>query len=153
MSKTFISASTDRVLVVEGYHGAPYLEIVDGGGDMKSFRLDKSDAPAVALAILEAAGVEPDREPLECQVSLGTIVADLQGTIQYAEALASANREQAELEAEALELFNTLQTEIHGNLGPNWVPVTEFPNIETKRKWLAVARKSRELNKELTNGR
>lgn len=146
MSKTFKSEEPDnRELEVGVLCGSPRLLVKDFDGDNKGFIFGKADAPALALAILEAAGVEPDREPLECQVSLGTIVADLQGTIQYAEALASANREQAELEAEALELFNTLQTEIHGNLGPNWVPVTEFPNIETKRKWLAVARKSREL--------
>lgn len=106
-------------------------------------------APALALAILEVAGyTECDKMARDVARShFGDAVESLAvGVGEQVRATAEA-KEQAELEAEALELFNTLQTEIHGNLGPNWIPVTEFPSNETKRKWLAVARKSRELSK------
>lgn len=107
----------------------------------KTFFLNPSEAPALALAILEAAGVEPDREPLECQVSLGTIVADLQATIKHGEALAAAARERAELEAEALMLANSAVLAV-GN--PPY-PSIEHMSDTSLRKWLAVARKAREL--------
>lgn len=98
-----------------------------------------SKSPAKqALEILERAGYKAPRYLADAEHPLELIVADLQHCVE---------QEQAELEAEALELFNTLQVEIHGILGPNWVPVTEFPNFETKRKWLAVARKAREMRK------
>lgn len=101
----------------------------------------------IALAILETAGVEPDREPLECQVSLGTIVADLQGAIEYAEALASANREQAELEAEALGLLNAYLHSADTRLYATWEEVVEVSK-RMAEDWLAVARKAREIGAE-----
>ena len=87
---------------------------------------------------------------MACQVSLGTIVADLQGTIQYAEALASANREQAKLETEALELFRAFQRVRTDGV---FVSVPSFASLSEPQQadWLAVARRARELKKESPN--
>ncbi|KUM31606.1 hypothetical protein AQ436_00250 [Arthrobacter sp. EpRS66] len=148
MSKTFKSAVTrtgSRNLLVStdiGMDAGFFLEVQDRHEGTHAICFENRTAPALALAVLEAAGVEPDREPLECQVSLGTIVADLQGTIRYAEALASANREQAELEAEALELFNICAEAQGHSTSDSWETVRP---IERKDAWLAVARKAREI--------
>lgn len=145
MSKTFKSASSERkVRIWEANLGVAVCVEDPITNETTSTQIAPSDAPALALAILEAAGVEPDREPLECQVSLGTIVADLQETIQYAEALASAHREQAELEAEALGLLNAYLHSADTRLYATWEEVVEVSK-RMAEDWLAVARKAREI--------
>lgn len=56
-TKTFKSASSGRVLEVE--RGAATVDLFIGkAGSFKCFEVNLADAPALALAILEAAGVK-----------------------------------------------------------------------------------------------
>lgn len=134
----------DRTLEVHENGNKISVHIVGRMNEIE-IKIAPSDVPALALAILETAGFEEDTE------NFGTAVHELGLAIKEQRYIAAEAKEQAELEAEALALFNTLQTEIHGTLGPNWAHVTEFPSGETKRKWLAVARKAREMRSE-SNG-
>lgn len=99
--------------------------------------LAPSDAPALALVILEAAGVKP--YALGKRTYLGTAVVNLQAEVSEQEERSAEAKEQAELEGEALALRNAL----HG------ASETDFPTwpgeSEAKENWLAVARKAREL--------
>lgn len=149
-SKTFKSAGNPEatISVVPSADGVRTVHV--HGIEASGVTVPREDAPALALAILEAAGVEPDREPLECQVSLGTIVADLQDTIRHGEALAAAAKERAELEAEALELLNAFSSE-HSKcnaFSSEYSECESFDEIPNPEDWLAVARRAREMRAE-----
>lgn len=58
MSKTFKSSLTDRMLEVEVYHDSPHIAITGAGLPHSGFFFKSTDAPALCLAILEAAGHE-----------------------------------------------------------------------------------------------
>ena len=92
---------------------------------------DSTTAPALALAILEAAGVEESSDAGVAAGYLRSHMTELERATAEAEA-------QAKLEAEALELYKTYWS---GN-------VTGFSNEPNRDDWLAVARRAREINKE-----
>lgn len=110
----------------------------------KTFFLDPSEAPALALAILEAAGVEAT--PNAGAIALGTVVSDLQRLIAEQERATAEARELAELEAEALELLN-VRRKFEGIEQAD--ALDDMPKA-TRDIWLAVARRARELAKEAT---
>ncbi|MGP4995535.1 hypothetical protein [Glutamicibacter ardleyensis] len=152
-SKTFEGVDGTRLLHIKNLGKHVTMSIEVPGQVHMGITFDPASIPALALAELEAAGfeaqfsapgtyVDGDHAQME---NVGQTIKDY---LSIKDAETAEVKEQAELEAEALELFNTLQTEIHGNLGPNWIPVTEFPSGETKRKWLAVGRKAREMRAE-----
>lgn len=143
MSKTFENTHT--------VHGKMTVR-EDGGCVSVSVNMDSpsdtiihispSDAPALALAILEAAGW-PECEPTSVT---HTILSDLNRVVELQERVTAEAKEQAELEAEALVLFSA------SRLSYETVPSFDgYPNL--KLSWLAVARKAREMAKEATNGR
>lgn len=97
-----------------------------------------SDAPALALAVLEAAGW-----PEEASNSVThSIMTGLSDVLSIQERIATEAKEQAELEAEALELWASFQG----------LPADQytFANLEdhAQRCWLAVARRAREMRAE-----
>ncbi|MGO2030621.1 MAG: hypothetical protein ACTH2A_06710 [Glutamicibacter ardleyensis] len=113
----------------------------------RAIDLAPSDAPALALAILEAAGVEPSsphyglNDSPEWNVRWASHY--LGRSIELTEAKTAEAKEQAELEAEALDLFNLWLA------GFNYEGYSEWTgeNAELKGVWLAVARKAREMRK------
>lgn len=144
-SKTFKSTMTDsRELEVDVIFSNPRLLIKESGNGRSGFVFAPSDAPALALAILEAAGVEAT--PMATSVAFGTVVADLQRLIAEQERATAEARERAELKAEALELFKA-----SGAYGSDRL-FLKFSDLEetTQSAWLAVARRARELAKEAT---
>lgn len=104
----------------------------------KSFIFDNTTAPALALAILEAAGT-----PMNLDVSLGKALYHLDAHVTLQDKATAEAKEQAELEAEALDLFNLWLA------GFNYEGYSEWTgeNAELKGVWLAVARKAREMRK------
>lgn len=145
MSKTFKSAGSDnRELEVDVLFGNPRLLIKDFDGGIKGFIFGKADAPALALAILEAAGVVPENrvfregsdEHLQC------IAYDLTRYLDKSAERAVEVMELAELEAEALELLNAAIRQGDGAI------YDSFSRIPTPDLWLAVARKAREMRAE-----
>ena len=105
----------------------------------KSFMFDNTTAPALCLAILEAAGHVCDAcSDNDADVAMEWLHSEIaRQAKQSAEAKA-----QAELESEALELLNASR---ESNRRPT---VETFEGFEsTKQSWLAVARKAREMRK------
>lgn len=110
--------------------------------------LEKSAGAHAALAILEAAGVEARHHSAyengtpEAMERIAQALAD---EIGIAEAATAEAKEQAELEAEALELCNA-----HRSAEPGCEPLSEWAGSvweESKQHWLAVARRAREMRK------
>ena len=151
MSKTFNSADDGaRQLTVDRLVGDPRLLISDAAGCRVGFRMAPSDAPALCLAILEAAKVPMQGDfnnPIEgTSVHLSFIAQHLERYVVEAEERAAADADRVKLEQEALRLYNAAVT-----IGDPWeASKTSFDQIPEHRheKWLAVARAARELNKE-----
>lgn len=100
---------------------------------------DSTTAPALALAILEAAGwPEEDHNSIT-----HSIMASLGDVIHIQERITAEAEAQAELEAEALELYNVCMTG-HSLSSFNGLGGT------LRDQWLAVARRAREMAKEAT---
>lgn len=113
------------------------VQFMDGDHVLKSFYYKKSDAPAQALAILEAAG---GRDSLG--IDVGNAMTDLREYVTEQERVTAEAKEQAELEAEGYALYFA------------WVESTGSSAIAdslndmhrlAKDQWLAVARRAREM--------
>lgn len=136
INKTFNSDSTDGRALEVGRNGErTWLNIREFDLENTMFILAPSDAPALALAILEAAG---GRDALG--IDVGNAMIDLHECVSEQERANAEAKEQEELEAEALELFNTSRLE-RGLDELDWVRVTPRERAE----WLAVARRAREI--------
>lgn len=97
---------------------------------------DSTTAPALALAILEAAGYSGADHN-----SFGMAVHQLNiGLIEQERDTAEAEAK-AKLEAEALELFKTL-------MGVKGYENFTWSEVASKDEWLAVARRAREMRPE-----
>ena len=145
-SKTFKSVWNDRtrLIHVRSVDEGVNIQVSDAvWAEQYGGTIAPSDAPALALAILEAAGHEGDAK----KVGIGTIEGQFanavfhlrRGLVRQERATAEAEA-QAELEAEALRLANEFY-------GTDW---DFFPCSRTveMQQWLAVARRAREINKE-----
>lgn len=102
----------------------------------KTFFLNPSEAPALCLAILEAAGAHKDSQDF-----LGGAVEQLKFHIGEQERITAEAKEQAELEAEALELYNAFSPDRK---------LSRISEAGYPERWLAVARRARALAKEAT---
>lgn len=107
----------------------------------KSFMFDNTTAPALCLAILEAAGHVRDA----CSDNDADVAMEWLHSAIARQAKQSAEaKEQAELEAEALELYNTWR-EVNA-----YEALSSFSDgapIGAMAEWLAVARRAREMRK------
>lgn len=136
-SKTFKSALDSPVTLEverETHPAGVYVSI-----GQSTILLAASDAPALSLAILEAAGAHKDSQDF-----LGGAVEQLKFHIGEQERITAEARERAELEAEALMLANSAVLAV-GN--PPY-PSIEHMSDTSLRKWLAVARRAREMRAE-----
>lgn len=112
---------------------------IAGEGDCLNMFLAPSDAPAIALAILEAAGFVGDET-----MFTGLAVANLRDHIEEQERVTAVAKEQAELEAEAVRLANAGR---EASVEYERESVLNFHDLDTEF-WLAVARKAREMRAE-----
>lgn len=139
MSKTFDSATNNgtEVCIGDGIGSTTFhLMIRDVGATVGKvgIYLPASEAPALALAILEVAGFVGDETLFS-----GLAVANLRDHIEEQERVTAEAKEQAELEAEALELFKAAFPRLIDE---------QFLSTEQAELWLRVARKAREMAKE-----
>ena len=144
-SKSFKSAfSPDKVLRITGSPERICLAQRYRNDAESLVFIDSSAVPALALAILEAAGVEAVPFDEGTDTEPGHAVWALRHHVQEAEAKAAEARERAELEAEALELLN-----IHreAQAAGAYDKLDEVPS-NAKACWLAVARRAREMRAE-----
>jgi len=141
-SKTFKSAlSANELSVRRASDGLVTLYF-----ETSNIHLDPSDAPALALAVLEAAGVKASFDPdatFGTAEHLGHIQDHLQDYVNAQERAAVEAKERAELEAEALDYWKAFN---------NATDLVSFDDIqwsdllpESQAKWLAVARRAREM--------
>ncbi|WP_417372975.1 hypothetical protein [Glutamicibacter protophormiae] len=143
-SKTFKSTATNRTLTVEGHFNGEFAVVFSDDSSL-DLMLQGGDAPALALAILEAAGVKG--------TSTGGLithdrvaVTNLKIHIEKQAKRTAEAKEQAKLEAEALELLNAEREEF------SCTPVRDLSEVPARdqRAAIAVARRARELAKEAT---
>lgn len=139
MSKTFENVHTEyggsMIVREEGDCVSVSINMVNPSDT--SIHIAPSDAPALALAILEAANHDMGSE-----VSLAVEYLE-----RYTEAVAEKEaeaKEQAKLEAEALELCDSAR-HAHGRF-----KIGNFGLMKDAEKttWLAVARRAREMRAE-----
>lgn len=147
-SKTFEGVDGTRLLHIKnlGKHVAMSIEVP--GQVHMGITFDPASIPALALAELEAAGFE-DSSSGGRITGARIAVGDLRRHVANLERAAADAKEQAELEAEALELANSAVLVV-GN--PPYPSIGHMSDTSL-RKWLAVARKARAMAKEATNGR
>ncbi|MGP9528616.1 hypothetical protein [Glutamicibacter sp. AOP5-A2-18] len=144
-SKTFKNAEGYNIqLSVSKCDGMVEISILYPNGDEHTTSISPSDAPALALAILEAAGVTETDSPYMQEAA-----DNLRAYILIEEKVAAEAKEQAELEAEALELLRASQC-IRTDGMYAYVPSFAELSDPSKTKWLAVARKAREMAKDAT---
>lgn len=140
--KSFLGENGSRRLHVDRRPEGTNLWVSDNSWESDyGITIAPSEAPALALAILEAAGVTEADSPYMHEAA-----DNLRAYILIEEKVSAEARERAELEAEALELLNA-HREATGN------PLAESLDgllYNAKETWLAVARRARELAKEAT---
>lgn len=145
-SKTFESIDQTRQLHVKPLDKHVTLVINYKHAGRSGLTISHSDAPALALAILEAAGVEASFDPdatYGTAEQLGHIQDHLHEYVNAQERAAAEAREQAELEAEALELLNAF------SLATGGVPIDSFEGRSmSKPGWIDAARRAREMRNE-----
>lgn len=107
--------------------------------------ISDGDAPAIALAILEAAGVlaKQDRYTTGTPEHLQSLTYRLKQYVKTVEQRAKAAAEQESLGAEALVLLNAMRADggVHGPAS-SW----EGPHGQAREMWVAIARAARELH-------
>lgn len=148
MSKVIKSAFEDssyRLEVCKNV-GAEHVSlwIIGGGEHATSIAIADKDIPSLMLALGEAAGVVPKWDGWSengTPEHLAHILSHLQQYVDAQEAIAAQVEETAKLEAEALELCNVVVT----SWGNPPYPSVQHMGKETLNRWIAVARKAREL--------
>ena len=154
MSKTFKEIDPDRTLKVfrHGAKEGAWIQMHRAGDwNTHTFTIAPSDAPALCLAILEAAGVKPfnpEDVPYNFQERTGDMGPANMAAFMLAEHVetqakrAAAEADRVALEAEAFKLRKAY---LEGRAGyDSWNELTDAE----RDQWLAVARAARELNKE-----
>ena len=138
MSKTFKSAHTKRNIEIAR---SPLGDVAIAMSDIMSrdIVLNKTCAPAIALAILEAAGIEAipfDEGP---ETIPGHAVWALRHHVQELEAKAKEAADQKVLKAEAFTLYSAapFRSGVHS---------FELLSDGAKVQWLSIARASRDLH-------
>ncbi|WP_404285412.1 hypothetical protein [Glutamicibacter arilaitensis] len=113
----------------------------------KTFFLNPTDAPALALATLETAGVteHDEHETLLTNTHFAKAMYHLRCGIEEEERATAEANEQAKLEAEALELYNACKFpgEIT-RIAKNWDEIETGEDVRTM--WANVARRAREMS-------
>lgn len=145
--KTFQSITNpDTTCRVRGFGDSGVELFHRNGGITLGSLIAPSDAPALALAILEAAGYKEEQgnETTEAAHHFGMSMLHLRYGIKEQEYITAEAEAQAKLEAEALELCDSAR-HAHGRF-----KIGNFGLMKDAEKttWLAVARRAREINKE-----
>lgn len=139
MTKTFMTATgANRQLQIKRSDDAVMIRQFDPEfhtHQAKTFFLNPSEAPALCLSILEAAGHKASPNG-----SFSVAACYLRQGIKEQERATAEAEELAELESEALELRN----EFTGRTATEWA----YPTTTAKEGWLAVARRAREMRNE-----
>lgn len=151
MSKTFKSDNELAKTISAHRWNDRFLVEIEDPKHLIAINLSDNNAPALALAILEAAGVEASSPHYgandDPHWNLRWASHHLGRSIELIEAKVAEAREQAELEAEALELWRAFQSSrvdgVHASL-PTFATLPDGGKVI----WLAVARKAREMRAE-----
>lgn len=140
-SKTFESIDQTRQLHVKPLDKHVTLVINYKDAGRSGLTISHSDAPALALAVLEAAGCDWDRGRI---TNLGQAFSWLDKEVKQQERAATEAKEHAELEAEALGLAKAGCEAVGDESAQNLSDMTD----KDQRFFLAVARRAREMSNE-----
>ena len=143
MSKTFSNAGGNRdIRVIEDSDRGFVIRAVDHIGVRGiAVAFNNDTAPALALAILEAAVGESSRQSAYSERAIDNLRSEVDRmTLEDAEA-----KDKAKLEAEALEFLHVAQKYNNFTLTESW---NDFRDGGTKLLYMNMARRARELNKE-----
>lgn len=131
-------------IVVMSDSRGPIIVVSDGPG-ARAYRYTPEEAAKLGLAILEAAGYSDEYEGGNCWAGpLGQAMHMLRLEAEAQERATTEARERAKLEAEALELFRASQCIRTDGMYAS-VPSFAALSDPSKTKWLAVARRAREI--------
>lgn len=126
--------NTSTSITVMSDSRGPLIVASDGPG-ARAVRYTPEESAKFALAILEAAGVTESSDA-------GVAAQYLRARMAEQEQATAEAKEQAELEAEAFNLYRAyMAVQSPMSIIGDWQMLAEI----TKEKWLAVARKSREI--------
>lgn len=148
MSKTFEGVDGTRLLHIKnlGKHVAMSIEVP--GQVHMGITFDPASIPALVLAELEAAGADSDlkwsgAKDYGNEDHLGWIAGHLGTYIKTQERVTAEAKEQAELEAEALDFMNAVRDATGAKA------LSGFPAYASgiKSHYLIIARKAREMRK------
>lgn len=135
MSKTFKSDNElAKTISITRSQGRVLVEIEDPK-HLIAINLSDNNAPALALAVLEAAGWPNE------YLATNEILRWLRELDEHVKAMEAEAKDKAELEAEALELFNTARA-------TRDIEPLEWDEVADKDTWVAVARRAREMRNE-----
>ena len=135
MSKTFKSASSERILEVD--RAAATVDLFIGKtGSFKCFEVNLADVPSLALAILESAGWPED----DLNSATRTIMQDLRCVVEFDERKAKEASDREALEAEAWELWLAYHPSTAHKSFSDLLPPGQ-------NDFLNIARKAREIYK------
>lgn len=145
MEKVFAGLASDRKLEIRGYGGGDVDLVVRAPSGLPyGISIAHKEIPSLMLALGEAAGVVPKGNSWSeggTPEHLAHILSHLKQYIEAHETIAAQAEETAKLEAEALELCNVVVT----SWGNPPYPSVQHMEKETLNRWIAVARKAREL--------
>lgn len=141
MSKTFKSVTPGNDHVLYAHASAGQVRVAIEGKRHSGIIISRDDAPALALAILEAAGfTSEDLQGDDSDRHFSLAVHHLLRGIEERERETAAAREQAELEAEARDFYDAYHSTADWPY-QDWVMLEE----RYKAQFYAVARRAREL--------
>ncbi|WP_440102423.1 hypothetical protein [Glutamicibacter mishrai] len=150
MSKTFKSVTdNESELDVRANDCGVFIAFSRAGQILQASTFAPSDAAELMLAIGDTLPVTDMVREGSYEHFLGNAIHYLAKAVKAQESEAAEAEAQAKLEAEALDLFNAGVVEGEFQSGP----YDSFAQIHdyAKPKWLAVARRAREINKEENN--
>lgn len=123
--------------------GRPAIVVTDNYKSSMAY-FERENGAKTALAILEAAGHGKESDSSRLMQAFDLIELH----VNEQERAAAEAKEQSELEAEALDLYNVRMGSDATNHVEAWVARTEFPHDRLRIDWLAVARRAREMRAE-----
>lgn len=140
---TFTADNGDKVQIGSIGGNLVVIEFQDSAGAPATGRaLSRGDAPALALAVLEAAGNSGCPNPAEGPTALEDAVLSLREHIGNVKAIAQANADKAALEAEALRLCLAVA---------GLPPKNGWPPAANKNRWIKIAKAARELHDDFAD--
>lgn len=145
ISKTFDNHGNTRKLHIESASRGFVLLKIEFGGHEEYFTVSNDIVPSISLALLESAGYDPSEESKgEAYACFANATHYIRSGLEIQEREATEAKEQSKMEAEALDYWKAFHNATNQGIADDVRWSDLMP--ETQTKWLAVARKAREVS-------